>query len=218
MASSGQDTRPVALREMFQCVHCGVVAGQTWMLLHYGARRDVTRVRRCVCVACGGESYWLMPDDGRATTEEPDALLLWPFRTPLAPQPHHDMPTEIRADYEEAATILERSPRGAAALLRLCLQKLLIALGLDKTINKAIGQLIADGLDPVVQQALDTVRVMGNESVHPGELDLRDDRDTALQLFSILNFIVDQRITQPRHIAAMYDLLPENKKRRGTPP
>jgi hypothetical protein len=65
----------------------------------------------------------------------------------------------------------------------------------------------------MIQQALDIVRVIGNEAVHPGVLDLKDDRDTPTKLFSIINLIADQMITHPKAIKQMYDKLPEEKKK-----
>jgi hypothetical protein len=49
--------------------------------------------------------------------------MVWP-RQGVAPLPNPDTPEDIRRDYEEASTILDLSPRGAAALLRLAVQKL----------------------------------------------------------------------------------------------
>ena len=49
------------------------------------------------------------------------------------------------------------------------------------------------------------------EAVHPGELDLRDDIDTATQLFGLINLVVQDRMTQPRLVAEMYSKLPPNK-------
>lgn len=58
-----------------------------------------------------------------------------------------DLPTETRVDYEEAKAILERSPRGAAALLRLCIQKLCTHLGeKGRNLNDNVGALIWKGL------------------------------------------------------------------------
>lgn len=48
---------------------------------------------------------------------------------------------------------------------------------------------MASGLPPKVKEVLYSVRVIGNESVHPGTLDFKDDRDTANKLFRLVNFI-----------------------------
>jgi hypothetical protein len=67
------------------------------------------------------------------------------------------------------------------------------------------------GLSLKVQQALDTVRVIGNESVHPGEINLNDDREIANKLFELVNIIANIMITQPREIENLYNTLPEVK-------
>lgn len=122
------------------------------------------------------------------------------------------MPDPIKTDYLEAASIVNKSPRGAAALLRLALQRLLPLLGAKKSdINAAIGELVANGLPVRIQQACDTLRVIGNESVHPGSIDLRDTPEIASHLFAVINLIVDVMITQPEKIAAIYSGLPAGK-------
>lgn len=122
-----------------------------------------------------------------------------------------DMSDDIRRDYDEAGSILNQSPRGAAALLRLAIQKLCKELGQPgENINNDIKALVAAGLDQRVQQALDAVRVIGNFAVHPGKIDISDDRATAESLFKLLNLIVDKTISEPKHVQEVYDTLPSN--------
>ncbi|MDP2030769.1 MAG: DUF4145 domain-containing protein [Thiobacillus sp.] len=138
--------------------------------------------------------------------------LIFPLQREGA-SPNADLPPDIAKDFEEARSILNSSPRGAAALLRLCVQKLCGALGeKGRNIDDDIASLVAKGLNPIVQKSLDVVRVVGNEAVHPGSIDLRDDRDTALQLLNLVNLIADQMITHPKAVHSMYEMLPEGKR------
>lgn len=130
----------------------------------------------------------------------------------LAPLPSDDMPEDVKADYTEAASIVEASPRASSALLRLALQKLMPHLGeKGKKIDDDIGSLVKKGLPTEIQQALDVVRVIGNESVHPGELDLKDDTKTAYSLFDLLNMIIEYTITKQKRVNTLYNKLPPSK-------
>lgn len=164
---------------------------------HFGTR--VLNLLVSSCSNCDRLSLW------------EEQLLIYP-QSNSAPQPNKDMSEDIREDYIEAASILDRSPRGAAALLRLAIQKLCKELGqAGKNINTDIGHLVKNGLNAHVQKSLDSVRVIGNEAVHPGVLDLRDDKETALALFSLVNFIIEKMISEPKEIDAIYASLPANK-------
>ena len=134
--------------------------------------------------------------------------IVWP-QTGNAPPPNSDLPADIGADYEEASAILRSSPRGAAALLRLAVEKLCKHLGEsgDK-LNDNIASLVKKGLDADVQKAFDTVRIIGNNSVHPGQIDFQNDEKTARSLFDLVNVIVDSMISQKRKIREMYKNLP----------
>lgn len=150
------------------------------------------------CNHCKDTSIWVGND------------LVFPVKN-SAPVSNPDTPQDILIDYNEAASILNISPRGAAALMRLAIQKLCKHLGKPgKDIHSDIGSLVKDGLSPKVQQALDIVRVVGNNAVHPGKLDIRDNRDIALMLFTLFNLIVDKTITEPRAIDNLYSQLPES--------
>ncbi len=108
------------------------------------------------CDKCNKPSIWV------------DGTLVFP-ESYGAPASSPDMPDVIKGDYEEAQAIFSQSPRGAAALLRLTIQKLTIELGESgKDLDKDIGNLVKQGLPERIQQALDGVRVIGNNAVHPG--------------------------------------------------
>jgi hypothetical protein len=133
----------------------------------------------------------------------------------LGPPPNSDLSDAIQADYNEARSIAQQSPRGAASLLRLSVQKLCQQLGeKGKNIDDDIAALVKKGLPVQIQKALDAVRVIGNHAVHPGELDLKDDIATVETLFGVINLIADRMITQPKELNALYDTLPEGAKDR----
>lgn len=135
--------------------------------------------------------------------------MIVPSEAPVSP-PHNDLPESCLAEYNEARDIVARSPRAAAALLRLCLQKLMIELKeKGENINDDIGSLVKKGLPVEVQQALDFCRVIGNNAVHPGEIELTDNPEISHSLFEMLNFIVDDRIARPKKVAKLYNILPE---------
>jgi uncharacterized protein DUF4145 len=161
---------PSYSQSAFTCPHCNVLARQyRWgVATTAGAAQwaegnvQHAPVKFSKCENCGGNCIWVQ-----------DALV-FPDRT-NAPAPNIDMPSEVRADYEEAARIYNKSPRGAAALLRLAIQKLMVHLGEGgKNINDDIKALVAKGLPQQIQQALDVVRVTGNNAVHPGQIDAND--------------------------------------------
>ena len=74
-------------------------------------------------------------------------MMVYPDGMALPP-PNSDLDTDIQEDYREAASIVNRSPRAATALLRLCVQKLCKQLGQDgkKKINDNIAALVKAGL------------------------------------------------------------------------
>jgi hypothetical protein len=162
---------------------------------------DVYNLNLSQCFSCGEFSVWIHDRPVFPATME-------------GPPPNPDLPDAVRLDYEEAGRILNLSPRGSAALLRLAIQKLCAALDeKGKNIDDDIASLVKKGLSPLVQKALDAVRVIGNEAVHPGSLDLKDDRDTATRLFNLVNLIAEQMISNPKHVEEMYRKLPEGKRK-----
>lgn len=142
----------------FHCIHCGVFAKQTWETLYFHNFDGMSPspIRQSTCEHCNDRAYWH------------DEKMVIPTESPIEPS-HPDMPKNISDDYLEARAIFSRSPRAAAALLRLAVQKLMPILGQNSSnINHDIKSLVAQGLPPQVQQALDYCRVIGNNAVHPG--------------------------------------------------
>jgi hypothetical protein len=148
-------------------------------------------------------------------TRETEESTLYPITDTTISEPHSDMPDEIANDYEEAKLVFTLSAKSSVALLRLAVQKLCKHLGeKGKNINDDIHSLVKKGLPTHIQQSLDIVRVIGNDAVHPGEINLDDTPEIAKKLFELINEIVDDRIGKPKkrsEIGKIYQTLPKNK-------
>ena len=195
-------TQPTFNSSAFNCPLCGAFSNQSWSetLQNSGnGWETITNLKYCECSHCHEFTLWhlgrmILPSTGGAA------------------MPNIDLPDDVKMDYEEARTILNKSPRGATALLRLAIQKLCIHLGeKGKNINEDIGNLVKKGLPIKVQQSLDIVRVIGNNAVHPGQIDLTDDVETASKLFVLLNIIADVMITQPKEVDNLFNSLPASQ-------
>ena len=197
-------------KEAFNCPLCGAYATHDWTRL-WNDPNDQSggHLVAAICAHCQKYSIWhrlrmIYPTSG------------------AAPLPNPDLPDDIRADYEEARSIGSLSPRGAAALLRLAMEKLCNHVCPKKqSLNDQIAFLVKQGLDPLIQESLDTVRVIGNEAVHPGQIDLKDDEETAARLFELVNIVAERMISHPKRIKDIYQRLPEGKRKaiedRDTP-
>ncbi|MCL2085580.1 DUF4145 domain-containing protein [Candidatus Saccharibacteria bacterium] len=140
--------------------------------------------------------------------------IVFPRKTAVG-YPNDDLSNAVKELYSEAALILSDSPRAAAALLRLALQKLLIELGGEgsKSINDNVGDFVKAGkIDSTVKKAMDSLRIIGNTSVHPGEIDLSAKPEKVEKLFWLINYIADQMITGPKELNEMFDDLPVKAK------
>jgi hypothetical protein len=206
---------PTFEAKAFNCPYsgCRAYANQEWRFANAfrvnSSLGKIEELQVAKCAACAQYSFWIYGE------------LIFP-RLMGGEPPHPDMPADCVADYEEARQISTTSARGAAALLRLVTQKLMPHLGeKGKNLDDDIKALVSKGLPAQVQMALDACRVIGNNAVHPGEMALTDTPEIALELFKLVNFIVDDQIRRPREIAAIYGKLPQGAieridKRDGT--
>ncbi|HBC3868738.1 TPA: DUF4145 domain-containing protein [Vibrio parahaemolyticus] len=240
-SSKRTELEPRVLKASFKCPHCGVLAQQEWVnnnnfveitdsMVQDLAEEYKSRTRSNFHLIENFINYYM-----EAYTDELERYFpkrisianclsckepsLWIDRECVYPttynveEPNKDLPEHIMEIYIEAAVILHESPKGAAALLRLALQELLHYLGYKGDINRSIAKLVKEGLNPNVQIALDTLRVVGNNCVHPGQIVFEDNKEDAKKLFSLLNYITAELVTSPKERERLFqDLVPDITK------
>jgi len=190
----------------YNCPHCGAFAVQYWAyhvcgVTEKGQNIDMNEAVFARCSCCNSITVWI------------NERMIYPISGRM-PLPNPDMPSGIREDYIEAREIAALSPRGAAALLRLTIQKLCAFLGeKGKNINDDIASLVKKGLPSEAQRALDIVRVIGNDAVHPGQIDMNEDPKSVVALFELVNIIVEKMISEPVKIQKLFEGLPESRKK-----
>jgi len=193
--------KPKVLESCFTCPHCGAISYQLWW--GSGWKQEKWHLNDCNikvsnCANCHEHTLWIdnkmyYPDNGEA------------------PFPNSEIPNSVKNIYLEAASVQNKSTRGAAALLRLGIQILCEELGESgKNVNEDIANLVKKGLPEIVQQSLDIVRVTGNDAVHPGQIDT-DDPETVSKLFELTNIIVEYMIALPKKVSGIYTALPKAK-------
>lgn len=197
-------------KPQIKCPYCHVFAQQDVHSHHFeqdvkgsgihGGIEITSRFEFRRCSNCGGKFFY---ENGELRYPEPEVVA-----------PKADMPEDVKNLFEEAASICHRSPRAACALLRLAIEKLCDQLGAtSETVSQKIASLVKRGLSEELQKALDVVRVVGNNAVHPGQICFDvDDESTARMLFTLLNIITQRLVSEPATIRTLYEGLPEAAK------
>jgi len=187
----------------FVCPHCHHQSQQHWSNLstpvsHY----LIDGAGLSQCNRCDEVSYWV------------GGKLVFPTES-TAPPANEDCPKKIKPLYEQARNVLHASPIASCALLRLVVEKIVdeIEEGND-SLNAKIGRLVEKGLDKRIQQALDSVRVIGDNAVHSLQMDLQDDEPTARKLFDLVNIIISSTIGTNKKIEGIFSGLPDSAKKQ----
>lgn len=201
----------------FTCSYCGTYAQQNWEINGLNKWSDT------FCTVSNGAGYSNpnynfdeLDKLSISTCQKCNKYHIWhndkmivPTNSPI-PMPLEDMPQVVKDLYLEARDVYPISHKSACALLRLAVQHLCKELGeKGNNINDDIGSLVSKGLPERIQKALDIVRVVGNNAVHPGVMSEEDTKEYAQKMFKLLNIIVDDRIVQPKEIDDLFDGLPE---------
>jgi hypothetical protein len=181
--------------DAFHCPHCGAYVKQEWHDVAKGQRLEgevgyyeafIAGLSLSLCSRCGQYALWR------------DEEMIFPVSS-ASPSPVESMPRDVKAYFLEAKDTFSASPRAAAALLRLALQQLMVHLGEHgKNLDRDITHLAKRGLPPIVQEALVSVRFIGNDAVRPGEISLKDNTCVAATLFDLVNMIVEIMLSHSR--------------------
>jgi hypothetical protein len=200
--------------KVFQCPNCGLSARHKWYNIAKGA------------ISKNGASYYegFLPDLYMSLCSKCNRYTLWLNdkiihpTVSFAPWPTEDMPLDIKDAFLEARAVVTSSPTAASALLRLCLQNLITHLGgIGKNLELDIAKLTKKDLPKKFRDQLRAVRVIGFDAVKPGEINLRDDVNTAVALFHLVNMIVEATISQQKKVkryTTFSNPKPVRKKRR----
>lgn len=208
----------------FVCPHCSSYAQQDWQfiitmsrdipdgygsidyvdyyeIIDSGGPQVKAKIAFSDCKVCSESAVWFREK------------MIYPRKTVIE-KPHALMPDEVREIYDEAAAVYDLSPRSSTALLRLALELLLPHLGVEgKGIDDMIGKLVGKGtISEEIQMAMDSLRVIGNNAVHPGNIEMEneDDSSVSMSLFELLNYIVTQTIANKKRTEKIYSILPKS--------
>src|SRR6202047_692475 len=133
------------------------------------------------CHSCNGFSLWV------------GGLLVFPTKIDKTPE-------LVEEDLEEAAAILNEFPRGATALMRVCIQKLVPLLqDSGKELNQRVSSLVRKGLEMEMQQAMDVLQVLRSDPVQLSQLESQADKETTLRFLDSLKEVLERRMSQNRN-------------------
>lgn len=209
-------TPPEYNKRAFHCPHCGTYAQQKWVYVApahtWNGPKTLWTVEysECLYEHCGKQCLWI------------DEKMLLPDVSGF-PNPNNDMPESIQNIYNEASAVANKSLRAAAALLRLALHELCKYLGAKtKNLQTDIDFLMQEkGLPSKIVEAMDIVRIVGNDAAHPGEIEVGNKPEIVEALFRLINFIAEKMISEPKRmeeeISKVNQILPDSKKRRNFP-
>lgn len=191
--------------DKFTCPLCHTLAQQSWA--HFSRMNFLVgdmgmyktpyeinggAVAVSACGSCGEKSLWvgekmLYPDMG------------------CAPPPNADLPEEVKKIYGEAASILQKSPRAAAALLRLAIDVLCDEQNCKgKNLYEKIQRLGEKNVElHEVIEAMDAVRLVGNAGAHPGAIQINENPKIVAGMFELINYVAEKLITAPKRRADM---------------
>jgi Domain of unknown function (DUF4145) len=189
-------------QQFYQSEMVRVPVGNAELHINLEGNLEGFRITQCTNPDCQKEAIW----EGNR--------MIYPLVSP-APLAHEDMPKKVKDIYNKARNVFPISHESSSAMLRLALEELLMTIdNSSKSISEKIDRLIKKGQFPIEAiQAMDSIRVFGNEAVHPGKIQLDEPEEVALFLFELMNDIVEETISKPKRRNKYYRLIPESKRK-----
>lgn len=205
---------PVFGQDACVCPRCDVFAQHSWHPVEYDPTWKATGNSANLLIQKPANPRAPIPVQGAffQLCSHCRQLSLWsqeelirPLPNPPGPPPLDEAPRAVRDLHLEARAICQASPRGAAALLRLALDKLLVELGYSSGGLADRLKEARDGgtLSPQIYDAALAVKLLGDNGVHPGEIDLHELPTSAASMMEFLNLVVEETIIRERRIAAV---------------
>ena len=189
---------PELNKRAFICPHCGAYSEMVWLgVACFPGQFSHDVIAISECKICSKFAVWIK------------GKMIYPESIKI--QPNKDMPSKAKEYFNEAQSIIGRSPRAATALLRLALEEIVNELkGTGKNLNEKIESL---SLPQDLLTLFEACRLYGNQAAHPGVIDFNeeDSSDIAYNLSNFINVIVSLKIS-PRIQAQMLIKELQNKK------
>ena len=150
------------------------------------------------CIMCHDLCIWQYDENDRK-------LLLYPrqlIHKPLS----KNIGKNISAPYEQARVIALDSPPAACMLLRLCLERICIKLGVKKQkLVDMIKQVSSDyAFTPMFKENMELIRSAGNISAHEDLDDKEISSNDVIELISFTHLLVEYTIEKENNIKAMH--------------
>ena len=181
-SNKGDYIEPRFMISAFNCPHCNAYSHQKWGEIFFNNYQDngpgfehindrildfYKYFFAAICGRCSNYSIW---NSRTKKVGDKSAARVYPrILTSLAPNQY--MPDSAKGLYEEARMISGDSPRAAATLLRCAVEKVLDHLKIKKdNLYNRIGILVErKDLPETVYNALDIVRITGNDGAHSSQ-------------------------------------------------
>jgi len=212
-----------------KCLHCQTVvkfeapsSGEWYSRII--ATSEQLEISRVQCPQCLKITVTVEELELRGGHYHPNAgHVVWPMSGGRAPAPP-EVPEHIRKDYDEAAPVLQLSPKASAALSRRCLQAVLKEAGHTKFRD------LSDQIDEILNQLpsyvatnLDAIRNIGNFAAHEQKSKLTGvildvEPGEAERNLDVLDSLFDHYYVRPALEKAKRDELDKKLEEAGKPP